>query len=284
MSLGRQAAGILRRGLIDNIPALYYYRYRLFDPEHARRAVSFLHPEEMSMLHPTLALGRPADTPLRDKELFFEHGLRHGLPVVPAIAFFGDGALKRWHASPAARSARRQSRSEARRRWRRQRLPVVDLRRREEGLATRRPGARRTGVSRALRSMLGAASARVAATAANHPQLQALSGKGLSTLRIVTYRSVDGTWGRSSSAFACRRGSQPSTISTPAASPRRSTARWSAGQAIAKDPRPGPFARHPDSNAPIDGHVVPHFAEARALTLRAHGCFPWVPFWAGTSS
>ena len=75
VSQSRQAAQILRHGLRDNIPALYYYRFRLFDPVNATRAAAFLHPEEMSVLHPTLALGNPPDDPLRDKELFFEHGV-----------------------------------------------------------------------------------------------------------------------------------------------------------------------------------------------------------------
>ena len=109
VSRSRQAAHIVRHGLRDNIPALYYYRLRLFDPANARRAAAFLHPEEMSVLHPTLAWGHPADEPLRDKELL--HGVVHGLPVVPAVAIFANGALKRWHASPAEVLPEAQSRA-----------------------------------------------------------------------------------------------------------------------------------------------------------------------------
>ena len=149
----------------------------------------------MSVLYPTLAVGRPADSPLRDKELFFEHGLRHGLPVVPAIAFFGNGALKRWHASPAHVLPEADSVLEARRRRRRQWFPAVDGRRREEGLATRRPGARRIGVLEHCARCSVLHRHVLQRRLRNHPQLQALSGKGLSTLRIVTYRSGDGTEG-----------------------------------------------------------------------------------------
>ena len=279
LSVTRQAAGIFRHGLLDNIPALYYYRYRLFDPDNARRAVSFLHPNEMSMLHPTLALGRPADSPLRDKELFFEHGLRHGLPVVPAIAFFGNGALKRWHASPAhvlpeadlvlkpvdgagGNGFQLWTYDAARKAWQRGDL-ALDAPKFLDHCA-RCSVLHRHVLQRRLR---------------NHPQLQALSGKGLSTLRIVTYRSVDGAEGTLVECLRMATGqSAIDNFDAGGITAPIDRSSGTLGPAIAKDPRPGPFARHPDSGAAIDGHVVPHFAEARALTLRAHGCFPWVPF------
>jgi len=276
---GRQAAGILRHGLIDNIPALYYYRFRLFDPDRARQATSYLHPEEMSILYPTLARGLDDDAPLRDKELFFEHGLRHGLPVVPAIAFFGNGALKRWHASPAhvlpdddlvlkpvdsggGSGFQLWKHDAGNKVWQRDGL-ALDAARFLEHCASS-SALHRHVLQRRLR---------------NHPRLQGLSGKGLSTLRIVTYRSVDGAEGTLVECLRMPTGE--SAVDNFDAGGITAPVDGSSGRlglAIAKDPRPGPFARHPDSDSLIEGHEVPHFAEARALTLRAHACFPWIPF------
>jgi hypothetical protein len=50
------------------------------------------------------------------------------------------------------------------------------------------------------------------------------------------------------------------------------------GTAVAKDPTRGVFDRHPDSDAPISGFRLPFTSEACELTLKAHACFPWVPF------
>ena len=279
VSLGHQAAGILRHGLIDNIPALYYYRYRLFDRHNATLAGSFIHPEEMSVLYPTLAMGRPEDIPLRDKELFFEHGLTHGLPVVDAVAFFGNGALKRWHASPAhvlpeddlvlkpvdsggGSGFQLWTYDSARKVWQREGLALDGPQFLEH--CGRCSALHRHVLQRRLR---------------NHPQLHALSGKGLSTLRIVTYRGVDGAQGTLVECLRMPTGQSPiDNFDAGGITAPIDGSSGILGPAIAKDPRPGPFARHPDSDAHIDGHVVPHFAEARALTLRAHACFPWVPF------
>jgi hypothetical protein len=49
------------------------------------------------------------------------------------------------------------------------------------------------------------------------------------------------------------------------------------GKAVAKDPRRGSFAAHPDSGGAIEGIVVPCWEEACALATRAHGAFPWLP-------
>ncbi len=279
VSRSRQAAQILRHGLRDNIPALYYYRFRLFDPANAGGAAAFLHPEEMSVLHPTLALGHPADDPLRDKELFFAHGLDHGLPVVPAVAIFGNGALKQWYASP----------SEV--------LPEADLVLKpvdngggngfqlwtfDAGSKTWRRGGDALDASQFLEHCARCSALHrhvLQRRLRNHPELSGLSGKGLSTLRIVTYRRVDGTAGTIVECLRMPTGQSvidnfdAGGITAPITS-----SSGTLGAAVAKDPRPGPFSRHPDSNAPIEGNVVPHYAAARALALRAHACFPWVPF------
>jgi hypothetical protein len=274
-----QLKGILRHGLVDNIPALYYYRFRLFDPGNARRARYYLHPEEMSILHPTLAMGLPPDSPLRDKELFFTNGVALGLPVVPAVAFFGDGGVRHWHASPPHV------------------LPCCDLVLKPvddgggNGVQLWRyladshcwsRGATRLDQERFLDYCARQATLHrhvLQVRLHNHPDLRPLSANGLSTLRIVTYRSVEGASGAIVTCLRMPTGAavidnfDAGGITAPI-----DPVTGVLGPAVAKDPREGAFPAHPDSGARIAGAVVPHFQAALALTLEAHSAFSWVPF------
>lgn len=275
----RQGVGILAQGISANVPPASYYRFRLFDADNGRRAVSYVHPDEMSVLHPTLAVDLPSDAALRDKESFFEHGRSFGLPVVPAIATFAEGRVRKWYAGatedlperdlvlkPVDQACGRgfqlwqfDARQKA---WRRgsRCLPLDDF------LAYCRDASRyQTHILQARVS--------------NHPALAGLAGQGLSTIRIVTFRR---TSGKAGVLLAClRMPTGPSPVDNfeaggLAASIDLSTGRL--GRAVAKDPLRGEFVAHPDSGAPIEGVTVPQVPEAIDVTLRAHACFPWQPF------
>ncbi len=164
----KQLSEMVRLGLGSNIPPVEYYLLRLFKPENARRAASYILGEEMSILHPRLALDLPSDTPLRHKDVFFEQGRKHGLPVAETIAAFADGAIRRWYVGTP------------------QRLPVCDLvikpvdqasgqgfqrwtyRANAPHVATWRPGTGRRSVSGAL-LQLGNSSPTYSSSSADKP-------------------------------------------------------------------------------------------------------------------
>jgi hypothetical protein len=50
------------------------------------------------------------------------------------------------------------------------------------------------------------------------------------------------------------------------------------GPGVARYLTDGSFDTHPTSGAPITGFALPLWSDAVALALRAHDCFPWVPF------
>jgi len=274
----RQALDIVRLGVGSNVPALYYYRFRLFDPANARRASAYLHAEEMNVLYPTLSVELPSDVPVRHKEAFYEAGRKAGLPVVPAIATFADGRALEWYASA-------------------RQLPPVDLVLKPVDMACGRGFQRwaydnggqtwQRGDQRLTAEELLAYCGRASiehrhilqARLTNHRALADLSGDGLSTIRVVTFRRPSG---ESGTLLACLRmptgallvdNFEAGGIAAPI-----DLATGTLGAAVAKDPRRGTFTRHPDSGAPIEGYRVPYFGEALHAALTAHAAFPWLPF------
>ena len=279
VSRWRQCVGLLSQGLRANVPPVSYYRYRLFEPSNAGRAASYLHADEMSMLHPTLALDLPSDGPLRDKESFFEHGRRFGLPVVPTIASFSHGELRHWYAGTAGE------------------LPAQDLVLKPVDQACGHGFQRwnydshekawRRGTACLQQAEFLACCASAATRhchilqprLSNHPALAGLAGQGLSTLRIVTFRRPSGASGVLLTCLRMPTGSSDvDNFEAGGLAAPFDPSTGVLGRAVAKDPLRGEFVCHPDSGAPIAGITVPYVSEAIAVTLRAHACFPWVPF------
>jgi hypothetical protein len=274
-----QLRGLVRLGLGSNVPPLYFYRFRMFEPANAVRAAEYIHAEEMDVLYPTLAVDLPSDVPLRHKEAFYEHASRHGLPVVPPVATFADGEILEWHDGrrgelpqtdlvlkpvdmACGRGFERWTWDESACRWHRQ-AQALD----EAGLL-----ARCRNASKAHRHIL---QRRIT----NHRDLVRLAGNGLSTIRVVTFRRPHGETGV---LLACLRmptgrlevdNFEAGGIAAPIA-----LHSGVMGKAVAKDPRRGAFPIHPDSGAQIEGVEVPLFKESIDATLAAHNHFPWVPF------
>ena len=273
----RQAIELARLGFGSGVPPLAYYRYRLFETERAARARAYLHAEQMNVLYPTLAEGLPSDLPLRHKESFFETGRQHGLPVVPAVAVFPAGRPPRWYDGGAGV------------------LPPRDLVLKPVDMACGRGFQLWThdaGRWRRDGQQLDAAGfiAHCAAAAAdqtyvlqerltNHPALCGVSGGGLSTIRVVTFRRPSGDSGV---LLACLRmatgGRHVDNFEAGGIAAPIDLASGTLGPAVAKDPRRGPFDRHPDSHAPIAGLQVPCFDQALRTTIEAHQRYPWMPF------
>jgi hypothetical protein len=274
-----QIKGLVRLGLGSNVPPLYFYRFRLFEPANAVRGAEYIHAEEMDVLYPTLAVDLPSDVPLRHKEAFYEHASRRGLPVVPPVATFADGDVLEWHDGrhgelprtdlvlkpvdmACGRGFERWAWDESARRWHRQGQSLD-----EAGLLARCRDASKTHRHILQRRIT------------NHRDLLGLAGHGLSTIRVVTFRRPDGETGV---LLACLRmptgrlevdNFEAGGIAAPI-----DLQTGVMGKAVAKDPRRGAFQVHPDSGARIEGADVPLFKESIDATLAAHSHFPWVPF------
>jgi hypothetical protein len=113
----------------------------------------------------------------------------------------------------------------------------------------------------------------------NHRELRPLSSKGLSTVRVVTYRRPAGECGVLLACLRMPTGSmhvdnfEAGGIAAPI---DLETGRL--GVAVAKNPVRGRFSHHPDSGAPIEGTLVPDLEKALAITRNAHQCYGWMPF------
>ena len=111
----------------------------------------------------------------------------------------------------------------------------------------------------------------------NHRELQALSGKGLSTVRVVTMRD---TSGRIEVAVACFRMAVGSlaadnfAIGGLASPVQLDDGRL--GPAVFKV-RPGIFKAHPDSGETIIGRTLPHWPEVKRIAVAAHEEFKTLP-------
>jgi len=275
-----QLKELMRLGIGSNVPPLYYYKYRLFLPDNAGRAASYLYADEMYVLHPMLAVELPSEEPLSRKELFFEHAQSAGLPIANAIATFAGGDVMKWYRTP--------ERS----------LPESDLVLKpvdeangygfelwsyQDDHQTWRCHNREFDASAFIRHCCALTANGhthiLQSKLVNHPIILALSGQGLSTIRIVTYRTPDGNSGV---LLACMRmptgESRVDNFETGGIAAPCGLATGMLGVAVAKDLRRGTFTRHPDSLAQITGVTIPYFSDALNLSQRAHSCFPWMPF------
>ena len=275
-----QFCGLIRLGVGSNVPPLYYYKFRLFKPEKAVNASAFIFAEEMAMLHAMLMNKLPPETPLSRKELFFEHALLYGLPTTNTIATFVDGNVLKWYGT------------------REHSLPACDLvikpvdegsgygfelwSYNDESLTWRR-GEKVLDAAAFIQHCCSLTTQGhmhiLQQRLVNHSMLLPISGRGLSTIRIVTYRTVDGNVGV---IVACLRmatgASHVDNFEVGGIAAPVDLATGVLGVAVAKDIRCGTFTHHPDTHGQIEGLTLPYFAEALDLTQRAQSCFPWVPF------
>jgi hypothetical protein len=261
-----------------NTPPFYYYRYRLFDPRNSRRAGGYLYDDQMSVLHPVLAIQLPSDAPLRRKDLFYAEGKRHGLPVVDVVAVFGAGEMQNWYAGTPGR------------------LPALDLVLKPVDDAcghgfqrwtyntnrhTWRRGEQELDCEGLLAHGRRCSELRwhvLQERVTNHRAMSGLCSQGLSTIRVVTYRRLSGESGALLAVLRMPTGASPvDNFEAGGIAAPIDLQTGKLGIAVAKDPSRGTFTHHPDSQACIEGYAVPFFSEAIDVALSAHACFPWVP-------
>ena len=277
LSLTRQYLTMLRLAFLENVPPSSFYLYRMFRPQNAGRARQYFCDGQMSVLYPRLMRNRPTDDPLRLKHLFFEHCRRWGLPTAEAVAVFADGALLRRYHSDV--------------------IPRCDLVLKPVGLAGGQgfqlwqyrsddDGWQRDdqildseSFEEHCRQTSRLHPHLLQVRLYNHPRLTVLSGSALATMRIITFRTPAGDY----TTFLAG-------LRTPTGN--ASVDNWDAGgliacvdlstgicgPAIAKFASLGEFVRHPDTDEPLQGFLVPDFAEAVDVCLRAHDTVPWMPF------
>ena len=270
-----QFGRMLRVAVSSNVAPGSFYRFRLFDPENARRAHEYLQADELDGLHAALTSRLPSLDPIDDKELFFLEGRSRGLRVVPVVASFDPERGERWYdgqSLPEQDLILKPSRELSGRgveRW------TWDA-----AFATWRNGERNFGPRELLdhcRSAGGLKKHLLQRRVFNHSALTPLAPGGLATLRVVSYRRPSGQCGIIMSGLRMPTGGQcvdnfaAGGIAAPVDS------KGALGTAVAKDPTKGRFDTHPDSGAPIAGASVPYYREALDLTIRAHAGFPWVP-------
>jgi putative polysaccharide biosynthesis protein len=254
-----------------------YFEYRLFLRECWPRRTDYLYYDEMwsilSWLNARLAPDDAAD--LSDKRRFHDRASRAGLPNIPVLAEFNRGAVvqrREWAAHPACDLFSKFADG-----WHGHGVSLWQ--RQPDGSYCGDFG---SGMSLAeLYTRLCALSLEhpliVQPRLTNHGELQTISGKGLSTVRVVTVRDVHGNI---EVALACFRMAVGQLVADNfAAGGLASPVRLEDGRlgpAVFKS-RPGVFPVHPDTGAAILGRHLPHWREVMQLAIAGHQEFKALP-------
>ena len=258
----------------------WYYMFEMFDPAQQAKAPHYIHRYELKNgLLQILRRSVPAArrSPTQNKIAFLKRCAKAGIRTLPNLAIVKAGKLQlqsvtrdqllaqdlfvkpaRGRGGEGAGlwrlSERRSIGCRMARRCRRRHLLQASAR------SCRR--ARRCWCSRARATI---PPSRTSATAPCAPRASSPCAPRPAAMKrsapCSAWRSATTAW---------------STISTPAASPRRSTsrpARLGAATDWGLRPRHGWKSHHPDTGGLIEGRVLPLWAETRALAERAHAAF-----------
>jgi hypothetical protein len=284
-----QLMDMMRFGLADGIRPASYYRYRLFEPAEAARRRLYVQHEEVGVLLPYVFGRLPAeqlrlihDRPplarhrvLDDKRLFALHCRSHGLPVADSLIELARGQAEPVDpaAIPLGEDLFLKLSDEG------CGLGAVLLRWVGDGAFAEPSGVRWTAadIAREMQRRAAEHGVLLQRRLVGHPAILAISGLGLSTVRLVTVRLPSGAI--EPLAASLRLSVGEGSVDNFAAGGLAAAVEIRTGligPAIAKkDLRP--IERHPDTGNPIAGTIVPFWPEAVALALRAHASFPGLP-------
>jgi hypothetical protein len=247
-----------------------YYRYGLYRGWKLRAQYMF-HDEIVAVLNDINARMSAADTEiLSDKRAFFRRCREVGLPAIPILAEFEGGVCKDVD--------------------RKDTDPRIDLfskfanRYCGEGAArwSYAGGSYRNGDQllslRELKSLLASQAAQypiiLQPRVTNHADLAALSGDGLSTVRVITIRNPGAA---PQVALACYRMPMGHSVADNFAAGGIAAGvdleTGVLGSAATKANAASRLRHHPDSGAPIEGRALPHWREACDLAVAAHRAF-----------
>jgi len=273
----RQLAGCVAFTASFRVCPSSYFDYRLFLGECWQRRREYLYYDQMWLLLDWLnrELGPRDAADLSDKRRFHDRAAQAGLPVIPVLAEFDRGTIS-VKASPSDHpSADLFSKFAAR--WYGE--GACAWRRCADGSYADDQGAHLTLDE--LYAKLSALSLEypliLQPRVTNHPELRALSGNGLSTVRAVTVRD---TRGRIELTLACFRMPVGALLADNFAAGGLAAPitlhDGRLGLAVFKS-RSGVFDAHPESGAAILGRRLPHWSEVKELAVAAHAEFKTLP-------
>ncbi|MFO1059678.1 MAG: sugar-transfer associated ATP-grasp domain-containing protein [Dongiaceae bacterium] len=229
--------------------------------------------EETWLIHdrPTLARHRVLD----EKRLFARHCRAHGLPAVDSILELAPGETEQVDATmiPGGGDLFLKLSDEG------CGVGALLLRWTGEGDFADPSGARwsRADIAAEMRRRAAANGVLLQRRLVSHPAIAAISGAGLSTMRLVTVRRPDGTIEPLLAVYRLSTGTMPIDsfrLGGVTAPIELATGRLSAAMSRRSL---APVERHPDTGHPIAGAVVPHWERVLDLVLRAHRSFPGLP-------
>jgi len=279
--------------LRDGILGTDYYKFELFEPSHFRRASEYLlrretkdgifwflkhrlaSPQELKAIG--LRILSIADSPMTDKEAFYNYCVSHGVRTVPVLLSI-DKRQFNWPAGSIAGK-----------------LPEIDLFVKPASARGGR-GAERwdylgqgqyrssTGQilsERELLKYLAILSRQekiiVEPRLSNHPGIADLSSGALTTARVVSCRDKTGTGRVTHAAFRMARGTNTVVDNFHAggiaAAVDVATGRLGRASDLGIHRNSIWYERHPETNSPILGRVLPMWREAVELCERAHAAF-----------
>jgi hypothetical protein len=285
----RQLADLLRFGLLDGIRPASYYNFRLFEPAEAARRHLYLEHEEVGVLLPYVFGRLPAedalllhDRPalarhriLDEKRLFARHCRAHGLPAVPSLLELAPGEGDTVDATmiPEGGDLFLKLSDEG------CGVGALLLRWTGEGDFADPSGARwsRADIAAEMRRRAAKHGVLLQRRLVSHPAIAAISGAGLSTMRLVTVRRPDGTIEPLLAVYRLSTGTMPiDSFRLGGVTAPIDLASGRLGAAMSRRSL-APLERHPDTGNPIAGAVVPHWERVIELVLRAHASFPGLP-------
>jgi hypothetical protein len=277
VSRWRQLSDQIRLMKCYNITPSSYYKFKLFLNENRMKSLQFLQHHEICVLLP--GLYKNLDTQELDNKLRFSENItRYGLPTPGVIAVFERGTM-RWYDGQ------------------RELLPRADL--------VIKPGNLWCGIGvkrwcydsetdqwshdhqklneekllLECRTLSQDNQYILQHCIVNHRDIQPLAGKGVCTVRAVTYRRWHGT---PHLLLACfRMPTANSFVDNFAAGGIASPIHLVdgiLGPAVGKDIRVGALHFHPDNGAPITGCHLPYWKETINLSIAAHSRFPAFAF------
>jgi hypothetical protein len=265
-----------RFALLHNIAPKAYYKFRLFLPNHAARARYYLQDHESAVLFQEARTRiDPALAEQVDNKMEFDAFCRAAsLPCAETIVTSSMGREAEWLADPAELNGD----------------VILKLTNCASGKGielAERDGELWTvqGISKTrdelieyLRRKASEGGAILQKRLINHEAIRPLTGRGLSTVRIVTAVAADGSIELVTAAMRMATGSSiVDNIALGGLAAPIDLETGVLGLATGKDITLGWFRSHPDTGAQIEGFVVPFWSDACALSVRAHSLLSGVP-------
>jgi hypothetical protein len=270
ITVRRQLRTLRWLAIVHGFPPEIYYRYRLFQDDRRRLARWYLHWDEHNRVLAMLVSRQRAGFAgrLEDKRSFTAWCSANGLPTHPIVASFANGQMVEGpdelpptdlFAKPA--DGRGGAGAVA---W--LKAPEGHYRGGDGGMLS--TGELTTELARWSRSVPYVVQERLV----NHPQLSSLTEGGLCTVRIVTGRAPGGPEVVLSTSFGVPYGRSPVDnfhAGGICASIDVESGRVGPGVRVFADECMTSYERHPQSDAPIAGIVLPHWDAVKELALRA---------------